>query len=107
MKKVLHSVARGSSIDVIVSPTLFARYCEYADVLRTMLVVNDYVLKDTCESRQDVLPHFVRVRCTYIAGILRTMMMVNEHLKNCNRIVELLFFKQIVRGSFTGVIVNR
>ena len=46
-------------------------------------------------------------RNSYLAGILRTMMMVNEHLKNCSRIVELLFFKQIVRGSFTGVIVNR
>jgi len=71
-----------------------------------MLVVNDYVLKDTCESRQDVLPHFVRVRCTYIAGILRTMMMVNVHLKKCNRIVKLFWLKQNVRGSFTGVIVN-
>ena len=71
-----------------------------------MLVVNDHVLKDTVESSQDILPHFVRVRCCDTAGILRTMMMVNEHLKKYNRIVELLFFKQTVRGSITEVIVN-
>ena len=62
VKKFCKQDARGSSIDLIGSHTLFARCCKYADVLRTMLVVNDHVLKDMCESRQDVLPHFVRVR---------------------------------------------
>ena len=80
---------------MIVSPTLFARYCEYADVLRTMMVVNNHVLKDMVESSQDILPHFVRVRCCDTAGILRTMMMVNEHLKNATELWNCCFSNKL------------